>query len=112
MVQGAGSAQRTRMCLADGRELISDLESSGLSQRAFAESLGISIGTVQYWRRRVQQSSEFVAVHVVEDPGSDESNPRPWTFELEFGRDRIVRVRSGFIEEELRQVLRVSAEPC
>jgi transcriptional regulator with XRE-family HTH domain len=100
------------MSLADGRELVEDLKKSGLSQRAFAESLGISVTTVQYWQRRVRQSSEFVAVHVVEEPEAETVVADAWFFEVELEGGHVVRVRSGFAEDELRQVLRAAAESC
>ena len=39
----------------EGRKLAADFEASGLTEREFAEQRGITLCSLQYWKRRVRQ---------------------------------------------------------
>jgi transposase-like protein len=39
----------------DGKAIVAELRQSGLSQKSFAQKLGISVSVVQYWVNRIRQ---------------------------------------------------------
>ena len=57
---GRHAAKMERM-----REVLRDLDRSGLTQRAFAERSGVPLSTLTWWRRRLGQSTVAVGVKVV-----------------------------------------------
>lgn len=96
---------------AEMRRLIRRWESSGLSQRAFAEQEGVSYSAFQYWRRRLQDDQadppkepgiHLAPVRVVA------GGPRgSVAFELRTARGLTLSVPAGFDEDELRRLLDV-----
>lgn len=82
------------------RGILAQLESSGLSQREFAEREGISTSTLAYWIRRekleskLRQETELVEVAAPEAP-EDHST----TFTAIFGEVRIEIPRDATAEE-------------
>ncbi len=48
-------SNKKRRTFAEGNEIVSRLESSGLSRRRFAEKIGVSISALQYWVGRIRE---------------------------------------------------------
>lgn len=109
------------MARADAmRDLIRRWESSGLSQRAFAEQEGVTSSTFQYWRRRVLRERGRKArserarpvplspVRIIPDAARAPESSSP-AFELRTPGGLAVRVPVGFDERELVRLLEVVA---
>lgn len=91
------------------RQLLEDLDGSGMSVAAFARERGVTAWTIYSWRRQKRArehedgSAEFIRVRVM--PKSE--GPAPFEVDL---RDGVrVHVRAGFDEIELRRLLGVLA---
>ena len=93
---------------AEMQELITGWESSGLSQRAFAQQAGVSYSAFQYWRRRLRKSApgespaRLAPVRIV----ADEPRPSP-AFALRTARGLTLSVPVDFDEDGLRRLLDV-----
>ncbi len=48
-------SNRKKRTFADGKKIVVRLESSGLSQKRFAEKIGVSISALRYWVGRVRK---------------------------------------------------------
>jgi hypothetical protein len=92
------------------RDLLSELERSGESVKAFAKRQGVSAWTIYQWRRRYGSrpaghkrptKSGFIAVKVPDKANSAVS------FEVVVGGATTLRVPMGFDEAELTRLIRV-----
>jgi transposase-like protein len=89
------------------RGLIEAQASSGLTVREFAEIRGISAATLYWWRSKLrQESTQLVAVEVVEHEICTPQRDEPPAFELQIDGSVTLRVPSGFDEAELRRLIR------
>lgn len=99
---------------AEMAALIERWESSGLSQRVFAEQEGVAYSAFQYWRRRLRQPArakkrreraapvQLSPMRIIPDaPRAAESA----AFELRTPSGLAVSVPVGFDEHELRRLL-------
>jgi len=95
------------------RRRIRDWQSSGLSVRAFCESVGVLEPSFYAWRRklagRAAESSAFIPVRIV----SDQPACQDGCLEVVLTGGRSVRVAPGFDAVTLRQLLAVlEGPPC
>ena len=90
------------------QELVTRWESSGLTQRAFAEQASVSYSVFQYWRRRLKpRDTSGTAVQL--DPiriVAGGSRPAA-VFELRTAGGLTLSVPAGFDEVELGRLLGV-----
>ena len=75
-----------------------------MTQREFACQAGISLSTLQLWRKKASEGSRsprgFVAV-----PNLLQAQPAPAAYRLEWPSGLTLEVRSGFGAEELAALL-------
>ena len=104
---------------AKWRRLVSEQERSGQTAKAFAESRGVSLCTLYWWRSRLSRQppatpSAPALVHIaVRDDrrvGGD-ARPRTAAFELHIRDDLMIRVPAGFDDGDLRRLLE-ALRPC
>jgi hypothetical protein len=81
---------------AEGEELVTQFEHSGLGPRAFCATRSLSVNTLSYWRRKLRGSgvgrSSFVELTPVAVAASASNG---WDVELELGAGVVLRVRRG-----------------
>lgn len=88
------------------RGVLENWESSGLTQKAFGEREGVSVTTLQYWRRRLKEidgeseAPAFGPVRVVPDGSVSEDR-----FELRIGGSVSITVPPRFDAEALRRLV-------
>lgn len=80
-------------------ELVAGYEESGLTRRAYCEKRGISLTTLDYYRRRRKPSKGLVAVEVA---GSTTGS----TMTVLLQNGRRIEVSGDFAEAELARLLR------
>ena len=84
------SARRTG---EEGEALVKRFRESGLTQRAFAESAGIKVCTLQYWLRKVAEGRDSVGGRFVElKPGMCKEGPVSLTVQI--GADVTMRFQA------------------
>jgi hypothetical protein len=92
--------------------LVSEFERSGLGRKEFSAAHGLSVHTLDAWRRRIAGSrEEIVPVEIVEERGvpmgamqagsTDPIGP----FRIVLGNGLRVEVEAGFDAAELRRLL-------
>lgn len=99
------------------RQVIARQRASGLSIRAFCECEGLTESSFYLWRRELGRRTApgraaratFVPLRVLPDPSAAAA-----AIEIALPSGTVVRLRAGFDEQELRQVLAALAEgpPC
>ena len=108
--------QKKRRSRADYEALLAERDTSGLTLRAFAESVGIKPATLYSWNRRLrakqryaEETPRLAPLQVVE---AEPTTPSPdgvettW-FELTLGDERVLLIPVGFDSSELRRLLAV-----
>ena len=94
--------KRTRRDAVAWRELLQRQAPSGLSQAAFCVAEGLSVSSLQNWKRKFVREGRFseapptpaapwFAELAVPEPGS-ESVPPTWQIELELGGGVVLRI--------------------
>jgi hypothetical protein len=101
----------TKTTEAKWRALIEAQEKSGLTARAFAESRGITVTTMYWWRsqlRRRRPATELVPVDVVDDQGVVISGRGVGhaDYELQLDGPMTLRIPGDFDESDLRRLVR------
>lgn len=122
---GSGRKVAERTPAAQRREILAELERSGLTLRAFAKQRGIAAGTVSYWRHaenkrargaRPQQESpcagrsRFVELSIADAPVRAGEPDGSFALRLRDGRE--VTIPSSFDAAALARLLRVLEAPC
>ena len=110
---GVGAGFRRRS-LAEGERLVSEYKQSGLGRKAFCAAHGLSVHTLDAWRRRMALSGsrqEIVPVEIVEDGAARRGSTRAGSMEPS-GQFRVVlaaglriEVEPGFDAAELRRLI-------
>ena len=105
---------RRRRSRAEAAALVAEFESSGLMRQEFCRQRGLSIGTLDRYRRRVHggkrsMPAPMVAVEVVRSRAAEKSHDvdqdRPFVVESRSGRR--IEVRRGFDAGTLERLLTV-----
>lgn len=78
------------------RRVMEEFEKSGLARRVFCERRGISVSTLDYWRRELAKKPRWVAVKVAE------AEPR---FALVLANGRRIECTT---DEDLAQLIRMA----
>ena len=94
---------KRRRSRAEGERLVSEFEQSGLGRKECCAALGLSVHTLDAWRRRIAQSEpheEIVPVEIVADRAASRGSMRAGSVE-----------RSGQFRIILSQGLRIEVEP-
>ena len=107
------------------RELLAELDASGLSQREFAEKRGVPAGTLSCWKHQLKQREaaakgrkikkksskpKFVPVSVVEAAKPAEPVAKTTeSYEIVLGPDRVLRLPAGFDEARVAALVRAVA---
>ena len=108
--------RRRNRTQSEGEELIAEYVESGMTQRAFCEREGISVGTLAYWLRKVGRAeTDEGAGHagLVEVQLIDEGEPRVAMgcerpgYEIILPGERCLRVPPGFDADEVAVLLSV-----
>ncbi|MFO1052227.1 MAG: helix-turn-helix domain-containing protein [Planctomycetota bacterium] len=86
------------------RRLLSELERSGQSVRAFARELGLSAWTIYGWRKRFRFTSDVEHGPQVDLVEVQTIVPLGTTIEIAFA-DATIRVPPGFADEDLKRVI-------
>ena len=103
---------RRRRSRAEVEALVAEFEASGLKREAFCQRRGLSVGTLDKYRRRAQagrrpSSGPMLPVEVVwstaENPTSDTGRDGVLVVELRSGRR--IEVRRGFDAGTLERLL-------
>ena len=84
------------------RGLLTELEESGVTQREFAERLGVSLSTLTFWLRkeRIERQAHAVGgTELVKVEASLPTQPAAGVFTIEFGEFRIEVPRDTTAEE-------------
>lgn len=110
---------RVRRTRAEIAHRLAEYQSSGLSQQAFARSIGISQPTLSYWlratRRRaaenVKDLPQLVPVKIKSAP-AEQSAPRRPSFELDLPRGSRLWIPADFDEGALERLLPILAHRC
>jgi transposase-like protein len=112
---GVGAGFRRRS-LAEGERLVSEYKQSGLGRKEFCAAHGLSVHTLDAWRRRVAlpgNREEIVPVEIVEDRAARQGLMRAGSVEPS-GQFRVVladglrvEVEPGFDAAELRRLIAV-----
>ena len=109
--ESAGLRRRSR---AEVERLVSEFEQSGLRRKEFCVAHGLSVHTLDVWRRRIAGSrEEIVPVEIVEVDGARKGSMRAGSMERG-GHFRIllahgfgIEVDPGFDAAELRRLITV-----
>ena len=95
----AAVVERKRRTRSQWAQILSDYETSGLTQRRFCDERGVAYSSFCNWRKRlIQENTPSSLIElplelgVVNTTGSVTSTP-DWRVELELGQGIIVRVR-------------------
>src|SRR5271157_1233963 len=107
---------RRRRSQAEGEGLVSEYEQSGLGRKEFCAVRGLSVHTLDAWRRRIAQSGSnenIVPVEIIEDRAA-RMGSMPARSVAGNGQFRIVlshglriEVEAGFDAAELRRLIAV-----
>lgn len=110
---GVVAVQRRRS-RAEGERLVSEFEQSGLVRKEFCVARGLSVHTLDAWRRRVAQSGcgeKIVPVEIVEGResglGSMRAGSAGWSgqFRIVLADGFRIEVEPGFDAAELRRLI-------
>jgi transposase-like protein len=103
--------QRTNRNAEAGARLVEEYCESGTTQSEFCDEREISVGTLQYWLRRIRAKEEsatetdtqWLEVSLAHSEGALRSEPQ--AYELEFANGRRLRVRAGFDAQEVGMLI-------
>lgn len=109
---GASGLERRRRSRAESEELVREFEASGLTRRAFCAGRGLSVATLDKYRRRVGEAKagrvgregRLVAVEVMPDISASKMGSALW---VELGNGRRIGVGSGFDAATMKRLLSV-----
>ena len=83
------SKRRVRRTQEEWRQLVDEQRRSTLSQSAFCQSKGISVASLQNWKRRLAgRETEWLALGQV-----SATTPAGWDIELDLGHGVCLRLR-------------------
>ncbi len=112
----------SRRSEAEIRRILTDMDTSPLSQRAFAATRGIPLSTLTTWRRRLaRRGSSKDAVHaglvpVVVTGGPQQITAHPEQrrdpFEVRLSSGHVLHLAQDFDPASLRRLLSVLDGPC
>ena len=113
--QGLIGAVRRRRSGVEGARLVAEFERSGLERKEFCAAHGLSVPTLDAWRRRVTTSAskeqmvpvEIVAGHAGMRPRRPGVMERQGHFRIVLGDGLGIEVEPGFDAAELRRLLAV-----
>jgi hypothetical protein len=102
------------------RQVLEDLEFSGLSQREFAHKRGIPLSTLTWWRKRLGDSrprsrrdprpSTLIPVTMLEPRREKQTSAGP--IEIRLGAGHVVSIPAGTDAATLRQVFEAVGVGC
>lgn len=88
------ATRRARRSREDWRRLVSEQTESGLTQAAFCKANGLSVASLQYWKRKLADSSETMPSAPWVDLGTLAAAASPdWEIELQLGEGICIRLR-------------------
>ena len=105
-----------RRSRAEAECLVSEFEQSGLKRREFCAARGLSVHTLDAWRKRIAQSGaqeKIVPVEIVEERAASvgsmpaESTARNGQFRVVLAQGLRIEVDPGFDATELRRLITV-----
>jgi hypothetical protein len=103
-----------RRSRTEAERLVSEFEQSGLKRKEFCAAHGLSVHTLDAWRKRVAQSGlgeKIVPVEIVEDRRASvgsmpaESTARNGRFRVVLAQGLRIEVDPGFDATELRRLI-------
>jgi len=103
-----------RRSRSEAAGLVSEFEQSGLGRKEFCAARGLSVHTLDAWRRRVAQSGceeKIVAVEIVADRAASKgllpaaSTARSGPFRVVLAQGISIEVEPGFDAAELRRLV-------
>ena len=105
---------KRRLSRAEAKRLVSEFEQSGFRRKEFCATRGLSVHTLDAWRKRIAQSGsseKIVPVEIIEDHaasiGSMEtgSTVRNGQFRIVLAQGLRIEVDPGFDAAELRRLI-------
>lgn len=100
VTEDGGMGKQTQRC-AEMRRVVEEYESSGLSRREFCQQRGISLTTLDYWRREHRAKPRMVKVEVA--PAEPAGN-----FTLSLANGRRIESSWRFADAELIRLIRIA----
>jgi hypothetical protein len=109
-------AVKRRLSRAEAKRLVSEFEQSGLRRKEFCATRGLSVHTLDAWRKRIAQSGlseKIVPVEIIEDRavsiGSMQTGSmvRNGQFRIVLAQGLRIEVEPGFDTAELRRLITV-----
>jgi hypothetical protein len=103
-----------RRSRAEADRLVSEFEQSGLRRKQFCTARGLSVHSLDAWRRRVTQSGspeKIVPVEIIEDRGAGLGSMRTGNlvrggqFRVVLAQGLLIEVEPGFDAAELRRLI-------
>ena len=88
---GRRRERRIRRSESEWFRLVKEFEASGLGQRIFCRRAGISLGSLQRWRKRLPKEAGVGFVELV--PETIVPGPQGWSLEIELPNGLTVRWR-------------------
>jgi len=86
-------ARRARRSRDDWQRLVSEQAESGLTQTAFCEAKGLSLASLQYWKRKLADDRETTPAAPWVDLGTLAATTPGWDIELQLGDGIWLRLR-------------------
>ena len=88
------ATRRARRSRDEWHRLVSEQAESGLTQAAFCEANGLSVASLQYWKRKLADDVETVPPTPWVDLGTLAAGASPgWDIELQLGDGICLRLR-------------------
>ena len=111
--QRLNSGVRRRRSAAEGARLVREFERSGLGRKEFCGAHGLSVHTLDAWRRRIALSAsgeEIVPVEIIAEragvgPRESGVTERRGRFRILLGDGLGIEVEPGFDAAELRRLI-------
>src|SRR6266700_5769885 len=107
------AAVKRRLSRAEAKRLVSEFEQSGLRRKEFCATRGLSVHTLDAWRKRIAESGwseKIVPVEIIEDRASiglmqTGSMVRNGQFRIVLAQGLRIEIEPGFDAAELRRLI-------
>ncbi len=98
--------RRRRLSLDERERLLQEFRRSGMSQRTFSASKGISVGTLRNWNlweeKRAQERISFKELEIRTQPAPPIT---PWDAEVSLPDGLVLRLRESVARDVIRSIL-------
>ena len=98
---------RKHRSLAQREEILRNYHRSQITQKEFAQQIGISVSTLQAWLRKAPGHGVADAPAFVPVPNLLAASPLPPAYRLQWPGGLSLEVRAGFVAQELAALLQL-----